>query len=189
MKQSSQAYIIWQKRYFNFKMKQMSNNIPHFVLQTKCFQHNWVVVNNILHHCGIAIFSNITEPNSVDWKAPFTIFFGTFLDFKVRELKRGTFFQFQHNQLCNDEKDVKTMNEAKTRFHVFCSCWLLFGVAIEKDIIGLSKWLGSWHFYYRHWGGHTILVSVSSLCILQRSLIFYIHTIYRDGAHQVAPTV
>jgi len=72
--------------------------------------------------------------------------------------------QFQHKQLCKDYKDAKTMDEAETKYHVIRSWWLSSGAAIEEDIHGLSEWLGFWHFRYRQWGGHMILVSASLLC-------------------------
>jgi hypothetical protein len=33
------------------------------------------------------------------------------------------------------------------------------GVATEDGMLGFSEWLGFWHFCYRQWGGHMLLVS------------------------------
>ena len=67
--------------------------------------------------------------------------------------------QFQHKQICKDYKDAKTMDDAETKYHVIRSWWLSSGAATEEGILGLSEWLGFWHFRYRQWGGHMLLVS------------------------------
>ena len=166
----------------------MSNNIPQFFYKQNVF--NISGFSSTTFSIIVELQSSPTSPNQLaqigKHHSQFSLEPFQILKY---ENSREAPFQFQHNQLCNDEKDVKTMNKAKTIFHIFCSCWLLFRVAIEKYIIGLSKWLGFQHFYYMQWGGHTILVSVSSLFILQCSLILNIHILYRDGAHQVAPTI
>ena len=84
---------------------------------------------------------------------------------KVTQKYIKTSLQFQHKQLCKDYKDAKTIDEAETKYHVIRSWWLSSGVATEEGILGLSEWLGFWHFRYRQWGGHMILVSASLLCI------------------------
>ena len=50
--------------------------------------------------------------------------------------------QFQHKQICKDYKDAKTMNDAKTKYHVIRSWWFPFGVASKQGILGLTEWLG-----------------------------------------------
>ena len=67
--------------------------------------------------------------------------------------------QFQHKQICKDYKDAKTMDDAETKYHVIRSWWLSSGAASEEGILGLSEWLGFWHFRYRQWGGHMLFVS------------------------------
>ena len=67
--------------------------------------------------------------------------------------------QFQHKQICKDYKDVVTMDDAETKYHVIRSWWLSSGAATEESILGLSEWLGFWHFRYRQWGGYMLLVS------------------------------
>jgi hypothetical protein len=78
--------------------------------------------------------------------------------------------QFQHKQICKDYKDVKTIDDAETKDHVIRSWWLSSGDASEKGILGFSEWLGLWHFRYRQWGGHILLVS-----LYQTSLLTAIH--------------
>jgi hypothetical protein len=60
-----------------------------------------------------------------------------------------TSLQFQHNQLCKNYKDAKTIDEAETKYHVIRSRWLSSRAATEKGILDLSEWLGFWHFHYR----------------------------------------
>lgn len=67
--------------------------------------------------------------------------------------------QFQHKQICKDYKDAKTMDEAKTKYYVLHSWWLSFGVVTEKCMLGLSKWLGFWHFCYMQWDEYMVIVS------------------------------
>jgi hypothetical protein len=86
--------------------------------------------------------------------------------------------QFQDKQLCKDYKDAKTIDEAETKYHVIRSWWLSSGAATEEGILGLSEWLGFWHFHYRQWDGHMILVSASSLFILDVILLLNIHDIH-----------
>ena len=49
---------------------------------------------------------------------------------------------FSTNNYAKDYKDVKTIDDVETKYHVLCSWWLSSGAAIEEDILGLSKWLG-----------------------------------------------
>jgi hypothetical protein len=74
--------------------------------------------------------------------------------------------QFQHKQICKDYKDAKTMDDAETKYHVIRSWWLSSGAASEEGILGLSEWLGFWHFRYRQWGGHMLLVSTFQTSLL-----------------------
>ena len=60
---------------------------------------------------------------------------------------------------------MKTIDEVETKYDVVRSWWLSSGAATKEGIIGLSEWLGFWHFCYRQWGGRMILVSVLLLCI------------------------
>ena len=73
---------------------------------------------------------------------------------------------------------MKTINEAETKYHVICSWWLLSGAATKERMFGLFEWLGFWHFRYRQWGGHIILVNASPLCISDFILLLKIHGIY-----------
>jgi hypothetical protein len=110
------------------------------------------------------------------------------------------------------------MNNVETKYHVICSWWLWFGAALEEGILGLSEWLGLWHFRYRQWGGHMLLVNTyqtSFINVIQFSstLIYILYFSYhhicvlfigydnkrtcgntniqpcRDSTQQMAPTV
>jgi hypothetical protein len=97
---------------------------------------------------------------------------------KVTQKYMKTSLQFQYKQLCKDYKDVKTIDEGETKYHVIRSWWLSSGDAPEEGILGLSEWLGFWHFRYRQWGGHMILISASLLCISDVILLSKIYDIY-----------
>ena len=73
---------------------------------------------------------------------------------------------------------MKTIDEAEIKYHVIHSWWLSSGAVTKEDILGLFEWLGFWHFHYRQWVGHMILVSASSLCISDVILLLNIHDIY-----------
>ena len=59
------------------------------------------------------------------------------------------------------------MDKTETKYHVFCSWWLSSGAATEEGILGLSKWLGFWHFRYKQWGGHILIISAMLFYILE----------------------
>jgi hypothetical protein len=84
-------------------------------------------------------------------------------------------FPFQHKQICKDYKDAKIMDDAETKYHVIRSWWLSSGAASEENIIGLSEWLGFWHYHYREWGGHMLLVNTYLTSIL--TVIQYFATV------------
>lgn len=48
----------------------------------------------------------------------------------------------------------------KLLHYMIRSWWLSSKIAFEEDILELSKWLVFWHFYYRQWDGHMMIVSV-----------------------------
>jgi hypothetical protein len=76
----------------------------------------------------------------------------------------------QFQQICKDYKDSKKMDDVETKYHVIRSWWLSSRAASEEGILGLSEWLEFWHFRYRQWGGHMLLVSTyqtSSLIVIQ----------------------
>ena len=86
--------------------------------------------------------------------------------------------QFQYKQICKDYKDAKIIDDAETKYHVILSWWLSSGVASEEGILGLSEWLGFWHFRYKQWDGHMLIVStyqISLFNVIQiSSTIIYI---------------
>ena len=53
-----------------------------------------------------------------------------------------------------------TMEDAKMIYHVIRTWWLSSGAATEEGLLGLSKWLGFWHFRYRQWVVTCLLISV-----------------------------
>ena len=69
------------------------------------------------------------------------------------------FMQFQHKQICKDYKNAKTIDDAEIKYHMIYSWWLSFKDVSKKYILGLSEWLGFWHFCYKQWGSHMLLVS------------------------------
>ena len=100
---------------------------------------------------------------------------------KVTQKYIKSSLQFQHKQICKDYKDAVTMDDAETKYHVIRSWWLSSGATSEKGILNLSEWLGFWHFRYRQWGGHMLLVSTYQTSLLNviylmffLSLSFYV---------------
>jgi hypothetical protein len=83
--------------------------------------------------------------------------------------------QFQHKKICKDYKYAKTMDDAETEFVVIRSWWLLSGAISKEDILGLLEWLEFWHFHYRQWGGHMLLVSTYQTSLL--TIIQYFATV------------
>jgi hypothetical protein len=83
--------------------------------------------------------------------------------------------QFQHKQMCKDYKYTKTMDDAETKYHVIHSWWLSSRVASKEVMFGLLEWLGFWHFRYRQWGGHMLLVSTYQTSLL--TVIQYLVTV------------
>jgi hypothetical protein len=71
--------------------------------------------------------------------------------------------QDQHNRLCKQYKDSKTMEEAESRYLAIRAWWFSSGAASEDAIRDLNLWLAFWHFRYRQWGGFMQMVSSSSL--------------------------
>ena len=69
--------------------------------------------------------------------------------------------QFQHNLLCKQYKNSKSMEEAETRYLAIRAWWLSSGAASEDAIRELDFWLAFWHFRYRQWGGFMQMVSAS----------------------------
>ena len=67
------------------------------------------------------------------------------------------------------------MDDAEIKFVVIRYWWLSSGAASEEDIIGLSEWLEFWHFRYRQWGGHMLLVSIYQTSLL--TIIQYFATV------------
>lgn len=86
--------------------------------------------------------------------------------------------QFQHKQLCKDYKDAKIIDKADIKHHVIWSLWLSYGVATKADILGLSEWLGFWHFPYMQWDGHMIFVGCFAALIYAIFFHFYFIYIY-----------
>jgi hypothetical protein len=74
--------------------------------------------------------------------------------------------QDQHNRLCKQYKDSKTMDEAESRYLAIRAWWLSSGAASEDAIRDLNLWLAFWHFRYRQWGGCMQMVRPSSLAYL-----------------------
>jgi hypothetical protein len=70
-------------------------------------------------------------------------------------------FQQQHNTLCKQYKDAKSMEEAETRYLAIRSWWLSSGAATEDALHHLDHWLAFWHFRYRQWGGFMQMVSAN----------------------------
>ena len=48
------------------------------------------------------------------------------------------------------------MDDAKTKYYVIRSWWLLSGAATKEGILGLLEWLEFCHFRYRQWGGYML---------------------------------
>ena len=69
------------------------------------------------------------------------------------------YLQSQHQQLCQQYKDAKSMAEAETKYLAIQAWWLSSGAASEQSLPRLELWLAFWHFRYRQWGGFMELVS------------------------------
>jgi hypothetical protein len=54
--------------------------------------------------------------------------------------------QDQHNRLCKQYKDSKTMEEATTRYLAIHAWWLSLRAASEDAIQDLNPYLTFWHF-------------------------------------------
>ena len=91
---------------------------------------------------------------------------------KLKQKYNKSSLQFQHKQICKDYKDAKTMDDVDTKYHVNCSCWLSFGVAIDEDLLKLQN---VWSFgisIIDKWGGHMLLVRTYSILGFTRSCSF-----------------
>jgi len=71
-------------------------------------------------------------------------------------------FQQQHNIICKEYKDSKTMDEVETHYLAIQSWWLSLGAASEEALHHLDHWLAFWHFRYRQCGGLMQMVSEPS---------------------------
>jgi hypothetical protein len=67
--------------------------------------------------------------------------------------------QDQHNCLCKQYKDSKTMDEAESRYFAIWAWWLSLGATFEDAIRDLNLWLAFWHFQYREWGSFMVCPS------------------------------
>lgn len=75
-------------------------------------------------------------------------------------------------QICKDYKDAETMDDVDTKYHVNCSWWLSFGVAIEEDLLKLQN---GWSFgisIIDKWGCHMLLVRTYFILGITRSYSF-----------------
>ena len=52
------------------------------------------------------------------------------------------------------------MEEAYVKYHVIQAWWLLLETTTEDGMYSLSEWLELWHYRYRQWGGHMLIVGV-----------------------------
>jgi hypothetical protein len=68
--------------------------------------------------------------------------------------------QFQHQILCHQYKNAKSMAEAETKYLAIRAWWMSSGAATEQALPQLELWLAFWHFRYRQWGGFIELVSL-----------------------------
>ena len=67
--------------------------------------------------------------------------------------------QSQHQKLCQQYKNAKSMAEAETKYLAIRAWWMSSGAASEQSLPRLELWLAFWHFRYRQWGGFMELVS------------------------------
>ena len=67
--------------------------------------------------------------------------------------------QSQHQKLCQQYKNAKSMAEAETKYLAIRAWWMSSGAASEQGLPRLELWLAFWHFRYRQWGGFMELVS------------------------------
>ena len=56
---------------------------------------------------------------------------------KVTQKYSKPSLQFQHKQICNDNKDAKTIDDAETKYCVIRSWWLSSGAATKEGILSL----------------------------------------------------
>ena len=70
--------------------------------------------------------------------------------------------QHEHKQICKDYKDAKSLEDADIKYHVIRAWWFSSGATTEEGMYSLSEWLGFWHYRYRQWGGHMLIVSFYS---------------------------
>ena len=68
--------------------------------------------------------------------------------------------QSQHQRLCQQYKNAKSMEEAETKYLEIRAWWMSSDVATEQMLPRLELWLTFWHFRYRQWVGFMKLVSL-----------------------------
>jgi hypothetical protein len=57
--------------------------------------------------------------------------------------------QDQHNALCHQYKNVKSLMEATDLYATIHCWWLSLRVASEANVHELANWLSFWHFHVK----------------------------------------
>jgi hypothetical protein len=142
--------IFWE----NLNAVMLENGVPNVNFKgfmADSAQANWIAVRKI---CGDGDTSVPLEGRErtclFHWSAN--------LD-KITQKHIRPSLQHEHKQLCKDYKDAKSLEDVDIKYHVIRAWWLSSGATTEEGMYSLSEWLGFWHYRYRQWGGHMLIVS------------------------------
>ncbi len=91
--------------------------------------------------------------------------------------------QNQHNVLCHQYKNAKSLGEANNLYAIICCWWLSLRVASKVNVHELGNELSFWHFCVKQWGGFMVHVSISPtnflwfpLSFVYSKLKFHLHS-------------
>jgi hypothetical protein len=70
-------------------------------------------------------------------------------------------FQNQHNALCHQYKNAKSLVEAYDLYAIIHCWWLSSRVFSETSVHELANWFSFWHFHVKQWGNFMVHVSIS----------------------------
>jgi hypothetical protein len=142
--------IFWE----NLNVVMLENGVPNVNFKgfmADSAQANWIVVRKIYGDGDTSVPLEGRERTCLfDWSAN--------LD-KITQKHIRPSLQHEHKQLCKDYKDAKSLEDADIKYHVIRAWWLSSGATMEEGMYSLSEWLGFWHYRYRQWGGHMLIVS------------------------------
>jgi hypothetical protein len=68
--------------------------------------------------------------------------------------------QDQHNVLCHEYKNEKSLMEANSCYVIICWWWFSLGATFEACVHELANWLNFWHFGVKRWEDFMVHVDI-----------------------------